>query len=135
MATLFMVLIEFNLENYLSQDLLVTFKLKNQNMEEILMFLFLNLKLPILLLILQNMISLWWALMVYLIKWKINKLHNNFGHLETNQFHHLKLMIQKVKNYHLLEKQLQKLLLKRWKICHSIILLLYSLFSIVKKDF
>ena len=135
METLFTVLIEFNLENYLSQDLLVTFKLKNHNMEEILMFSFLNLKLPILLLILQNMISLWWALMVYLIKWKINKLHNNSGLLETNQFHHLKLMIQKVKNYHLLEKQLQKLLLKLWKICHSIILLLYSLFLIVKKDF
>jgi len=53
-----MVLIESNLENYLSPDLLEISKLKSLNMEEIQMSSFQNLKLHISPLILHNMISL-----------------------------------------------------------------------------
>ena len=50
--------------------------------------------------------------MEFSIKWKTKRSLNNFGILEINQLHLLKLMIKKVKNYPLLEKQPLKLLQK-----------------------
>lgn len=134
MVPSFMVLIEFNLENYLSQDLLVIFKLKNLNLEETQMYSFLNHKSLILQSILKNMILLWWDLTGYLIKCKIKTLLNSFGILKISQFNQLKSMISRVKSYHLLAKLHQKSSLKQWETCHSIILQLYSLSLIVNKN-
>lgn len=131
METLYMVLIGFSQESYLSPDLLVIFKLKNLNMEVIQMFLSPNLKLLISPSILHNMILLWWDLMAYLTKWKIKISHNNFGLLKISQLRCQNHTKQTVKISLSLEKPLQKSLLKQWKICPSIILQLFLLFSIL----
>lgn len=131
METLYMVLIGFSQESYLSPDLLVIFKLKNLNMEVIQMFLSPNLKLLISPSILHNMILLWWDLMAYLTKWKIKILHNNFGILKINRLRCQNHTKQTVKISLSLEKPPQKSLLKQWKICPSIILQLFLLFSIL----
>lgn len=129
-----MVPIVFNQANCLYQGLLEILRQKSLNMEVTQMFSFQNQKSHTLQSIHLNMILSWWAQMEFLTKWRMKISHNSFGIWETNQFNHQNRMIQKVKNYLLLEKQHQKLSQNRWKICHSIILRLCLLFLIARKN-
>jgi hypothetical protein len=115
-AIQFLALLELNLENCQYQGLLEISRPKSLSMEEIHVFLLLNQKLLISQLILTNMISLWWAQMVSLISWKMNKFPKNFGIWETNPANPTFIKL-KVINSHSLERPPLELSQNPWKVC------------------